>query len=179
MNSRVVLTLLVAGGALSDCSSGPLCDARSCVTGCCDSLGACVQTPHALACGTQGQACQACAGGQACLLGACVGASGTGGGPVVARAVVVAEARRRRLHAAVRCSGAWGNASIGRQMRTTVAFAEIAVRLAKCAIAEVVACSRWTARQTRVLLVLAAAQPPINVNRVVRCQLIARREVPV
>ena len=80
MNSRVVLTLLVAGGALSDCSSGPLCDARSCVTGCCDSLGACVQTPHALACGTQGQACQACAGGQACLLGACVGASGTGGG---------------------------------------------------------------------------------------------------
>ncbi len=55
------------------------CDVGSCPFGCCDAKGAC-QAPASNTCGTQGNACTACAFGQGCQFGACVSGSGTGGG---------------------------------------------------------------------------------------------------
>ncbi len=64
-----------------DCQSGvcagvkPLCDAKTCATGCCDASGDCRTGDTSDACGGGGAACANCvAEGKGCVSGACQGA---------------------------------------------------------------------------------------------------------
>jgi len=80
------MSLRFAVGALMFCTTAcfqPVvaqpCAAMNCPDGCCDTEGRC-RTPTADSCGTSGSACQRCAAGKGCVLGACVdGAGGSGG----------------------------------------------------------------------------------------------------
>lgn len=56
------------------------CDAVTCATGCCDSMGECQGGFEAASCGAPGGVCTACRADQLCNFGICVGGSFSGGG---------------------------------------------------------------------------------------------------
>lgn len=75
MRLLFLLVLVSLGG----CQCGGRCDASTC-DGCCDAQRQCVSGDHSLECGRRGEACVACAVGNACLQGACVSGGGFGAG---------------------------------------------------------------------------------------------------
>ncbi|MDP1825492.1 MAG: DUF1554 domain-containing protein [Archangium sp.] len=72
--SGFVIGLLVASAP----SCGRQCTAANCL-GCCNELGQCATGVAESACGANGDDCSACAGGQSCSAGQCIGGA-TGGG---------------------------------------------------------------------------------------------------
>lgn len=73
---RITLGFLVAVGVSCSAPPTPPCDAQTCATGCCDSVGTCRAGNAFTSCGSGGAACRVCESNQACTAGACTGGSG-------------------------------------------------------------------------------------------------------
>jgi polyhydroxybutyrate depolymerase len=62
------------------CGETKACDAMTCATGCCDSMGQCQNGSNSAACGTLGNQCNSCGVVQFCSLGTCQSSNTNSGG---------------------------------------------------------------------------------------------------